>query len=127
MASPLSFPPPEPLKILEGNTPLKWKKFEQKWSNYEIATAVSEKEDAMRVATFLTVIGEEAVDVYNTFNWANEGDNLKIDRVLEKFHAFCNPRKNTIYERYVFFSRNQENGESIHHYVNVLKTMSNTC
>ena len=41
--------------------------------------------------------------------------------------AFCNPRKNTIYERYVFFSRNQENGESIDHYVTVLKTMSNTC
>ena len=127
MASPLGLPPPEPLKILDGNTSLKWKKFKQKWTNYEIATAVSEKEDAKRVATFLTVIGEEAVDVYNTFNWANEGDNLKIDRVLEKFDAFCKPRKNTIYEHYVFFSRNQENGESIDHYVTVLKTMSNTC
>ena len=127
MASPLGLPPPEPLKILDGNTSLKWKKFKQKWTNYEIATGVSEKEEATRVATFLTVIGEEAVDVYNTFNWANEGDNLKIDRVLEKFDAFCNPRKNTIYERYVFFSRNQENGESIDHYVTVLKTMSNTC
>ncbi len=121
MASPLGLPPPEPLKILDGNTSLKWKKFKQKWTNYEIATGVSEKEDATRVATFLTVIGEEAVDVYNTFNWATEGDNLKIARVLEKFDAFCNPRKNTIYERYVFFSRNQENGESIDHYVTVLK------
>ena len=27
----------------------------------------------------------------------------------------------------MFFSRNQENGESIDHYVTVLKTMSNTC
>ena len=97
------------------------------WTNYENATGVSEKEDATRVATFLTVIRKEAVDVYNTFNWANERDNLKIDSVLKKFDAFCNPRKNTIYERYVFFSRNQENGESIAHYVTVLKTMSNTC
>ena len=127
MASPLGLPPPEPLKILDGNTSLKWKKFKQKWTNYEIATGVSEKEDATRVATFLTVIGEEAVDVYNTFNWATEGDILKTARVLEKFDAFCNPRKNTIYERYVFFSRNQENGESIDHYVTVLKTMSDTC
>ena len=85
------------------------------------------KEDAARVATFLTVIGEEVVDVYNTFNWPNEGDNLKIDRILEKFDAFCDPRKNTIYERYVFFSRNQENGESIDHFITVLKTMSNAC
>ncbi len=121
MASPLGLPPPEPLKILDGNTSLKWKTFKQKWTNNEIATGVSE--DATRVATFLTVIGEEAVDVYNTF----KGDNLEIARVLEKFDAFCNPRKNTIYERYVFFSRNQENGESIDHYVTVLKTMSDTC
>ena len=83
------------------------------WTNYEFATGVSEKEDATRVATFLTVIGEEAVDVHNTFIWANEGDNLKKDRVLEKFDAFCNPRKSTMYERYLFFSRNQESGESI--------------
>ncbi len=76
MASPLGLPPPEPLKILDGNTSLKWKKFKRKWTNYEIATGVSEKEDATRVATFLTEIGEEAVDVYNTFNWATEGDNL---------------------------------------------------
>ena len=102
MASPFGLPPPETLKIPDGNTSLKWKKFKQKWTNYEIATGVSEKEDATKVATFLTVIGKEAVDVYNTFNWANEGDSLKIDRVLEKFDAFCNPRKNTIYEHCVF-------------------------
>ena len=39
----------------------------------------------------------------------------------------CNPRKNTIYERYVFFSRNQDSGESIDHYVTVLKTFANSC
>ena len=127
MATSLGLPPPEPLKILEGNTSIKWKKFKQKWTNYEIATGVEEKENPTRVVTFLTVIGEEAVDVYNTFTWATAGDNLKIDKVLEKFDAFCNPRKNTIYERYVFFSRNQENGESIDHYVTILKTLSDTC
>ena len=124
MASPLGLPPPEPLKILDGNTSLKWKKFKQKWTNRLQLEYLRKR---MQLATFLTVIGEEAVDVYNTFNWANEVDNLKIDRVLEKFDAFCNPRKNTIYERYGFFSRNQENGESNDHHVTVLKTMSNTC
>ena len=40
---------------------------------------------------------------------------------------FATPRKNTIYERYVFFSKSQENSESIDHYVTVLKAMSNMC
>ena len=69
MATPLGLPPPEPLKILDGNTSLKWKKFKQKWTNYEIATGVSEKEDATRVATFLTVIGEEAVVLHVVFHY----------------------------------------------------------
>ena len=72
-------------------------------ANYEIATGVSSKEDATRV-TFLTVFGEEAVDVYNTFNWANEGDNLKIDRILEKFDVFCNPER-TQYTNAMCFSQ----------------------
>ena len=46
---------------------------------------------------------------------------------MEKFELFCNPRKNTIYERYVFFSRNPDSGESIDHYVTVLKNLADTC
>lgn len=85
------------------------------------------KTQPTRVATLLTVIGEDAVDVYNTLAWDEEGDELKIEKVLEKFELFCNPRKNTIYERYVFFSRNQDSGESIDHFVTVLKNLADTC
>ena len=108
-------------------TPLKWKRFKQKWSNYEIATGVAAKESSMHVATLLMVIGEESVEVYNTFTWDSEGDALKIGKVLEKLEAFCNPRKNTIYEHYVFFLRKQENEESINHYVTILKNLADTC
>jgi hypothetical protein len=80
MATSLSLPPPDPLKILEGNTSIKWKKNKQKWTNYEIATGVAEKQNRTRVATFLTVNGEEAVDVYNTFPWAIAGDNSLLRR-----------------------------------------------
>ena len=63
-------------------------------------------------ATFLNVIREETVDVYNTLSWAEEEINLKIGKVLERFGAFCNPRKNT--------------SKSNDHYVIVLKSLSNT-
>ena len=99
-AASFGFPPPEPLQLQQGHTAQKWRKFKQKWNNYEIATGVAKKDKSIRVATLLTVIGEEAVNVYNTLTWDEEGDELKI--VLEKFESFCNPRKNTIYERYVF-------------------------
>ena len=98
MAMPLGLPPPEPLKISDGN-------MAQKWDNHEVMTGVMGKEQSTRVATLLTVIGKEAVDVYNTFIWNEEVDHLKMAKVLEKFEIFCNPRKNTIYEHCVVFKK----------------------
>ena len=57
----------------------------------------------------------------------NKATNSKLKNVLEKFESFCNPKKNTIYERYVFFSRNQDNGKSNDHYVTALKNLTSTC
>ena len=55
----------------------------------------------MQVATLLTVIGEEAREVFFTFTgWAADGDDGKIDPVLAKFEEYCQPRKNTPFERY---------------------------
>lgn len=60
----------------------------------------------------LTVIGDEAFDVYNAFSWESDEDKVKMDKVLEQFEKFCEPRKIIICEWYLFFSRGQESGES---------------
>jgi len=104
----VSLPPPEPLQLQQGNTTQKWKKFKQKWSNYEIATGVAKKDEPTHVATLLTVIGKEAVNVYNTFIWDDKGNELKIEKALEKFESFCNPRKNTTYERCLFLQKSRQ-------------------
>ena len=127
MAGRQLFNPPDPLQLSKGNSSQNWKRFKQKWTNYELATGIFRKEDQVRVATFLTVIGDEALDVYNAFTWDSADDNIKIDKVLEQFDNFCEPRKNTIYERYLFFSRGQESGESIDKYATVLRNMADNC
>ena len=85
MAMNQGLPAPEPLELSSGNISANWKKFRQKYTNYEIATGVSEKESSTRVATLLTVIGNDAMDVYNTLVWDVEGDDKKINKVLTKF------------------------------------------
>ena len=50
-----------------------------------------------------------------------------MDKVLEHFDIYCEPRKNTIYERYLFFSRGQDSGESIDKYATVLPDMTDSC
>ena len=89
--------PPQALDLNTGNISANWKKLKQMYLKSQlrntVATGISEKEDATRVATLLTVIGNEALDVYDTFVWATVGDDKKIAKVLEKFDEHCEPRK----------------------------------
>lgn len=71
--------PPDPLQLSSGNVSQNWKRFKQKWSNYELAIGTARKEDPIRVATFLTVIGDEALDVNNAFTWDSDEDKVKMD------------------------------------------------
>ncbi|XP_068681210.1 uncharacterized protein [Montipora foliosa] len=127
MARQFGLPAPEPLDLSGGNTSENWKKFKQKFTNYEIATGINEKESAIRVATLLTVIGNDAYDVFNMITWDAEGDDKRIDKVLQKFEEHCEPKKNVTYERYQFFSRAQKSGETIDEYVTELRKLSETC
>ena len=80
MAMQLGLPPPEPLNLSEGNISANWKNFKQKYTNYEIATGISGKDSGTRVATLLKVIGNDAIDVFNTLSWKDERDEKKIEK-----------------------------------------------
>ena len=71
--------------------------------------------------TLLHVAGSEALEVYNTFQWDEDDDNTKLDKIMEKFERYCNPWKNLTFERHSFFSGNQLEGESIDAYVTDLR------
>ena len=68
MASGFSLPPPAPLEIHDPNVAERWKKFLLAWENYALATGLNKKGEPVQVDTLLTVIGEEAREVYSTFN-----------------------------------------------------------
>ena len=52
------------------------------------ATGIAEKENSIESSTFLHVIGPESLEIYNTFTWATDGDNMKLDNIMEKFKAY---------------------------------------
>ena len=61
------------------------------------------------------------------FSWEDAGDKSKVAKILEKFEAYCVPRRNITWERHVFNTRNQHDGEAIDQYVTDLKTKAQTC
>ena len=117
-------PPPSTLDIDDQQAAEKWKKFKRAWTNYSLATELNKKSEAVQVATLLTVIGEEAREVFSTFTgWAEDGDDSKITPVLVKFEQYCQPLKNISFERYCFNRRVQEPGETYEQY----RTSQKTC
>lgn len=117
---------PEPLS-LHGNLSENWRRWKQRFQLYLTASGTSEKDESVQSATLLHVAGEDALEVYNTFTWDNADDQNKINKIYEKFEAYCNPRKNVTYERHIFNTRNQQPDETIDHYVTDLKLKAKSC
>ena len=123
-----TLPPPPVLEIHDSQAAEKWKKFKRAWNNYSLATELDKKSEAVQVATLLTVIGEEAREVFATFkDWTDAGDESKIAPVLAKFEAYCQPRKNVPFERYRFNRRAQEPGETYDQYRTALRKIADGC
>lgn len=74
------------------------------------------------------MIGEEAREVYSTFNdWNEDGDDKKIKPVLKRLGDYYKPRKNIPFERYRFNRRVQEPGETYDQYRTALRKLAEGC
>jgi RNase H-like domain found in reverse transcriptase/Reverse transcriptase (RNA-dependent DNA polymerase) len=119
---------PIPPKLdVHGNLSANWKRFKRAWENYEIASHLNEQAKATRVATFLTCIGADALDIYDTFVFSDDEDKDDPVAVLRKFEAHCVGATNETFERYVFNQRDQEPGERTEAYVTALRRLAKTC
>ena len=95
-------PPPPPPR----------KRFKLAWTNYSLAKALNEKDEAVQVVTLLTAIGEEACKVFSTFSgWASDGYQAKIGPVLAMFEQYCHPQKHVPFERYRFIPGRMQEAE----------------
>ena len=96
-------------------------------------------EDKKKVAILSTVAGAEAQEMFRTFTYepakAAVGNQPAVpaetaeqfNTVVRKFIEFCVPRKDIIYERYVFHTRVQGEGETIHSFTTDLRLKSQSC
>ena len=119
-------PVPEQLNVNDGNRSRNFDAFEQAWSNYSIASGLEDKESKQVLATLLTVIGRDSLEIHNTFEWGQ--DEVKTaTSVLDKFRKYCKPRKNITYERFMLMTRKQKMNEQIDDFVKDLRILADTC
>ncbi|KAK2549090.1 hypothetical protein P5673_030459 [Acropora cervicornis] len=91
---------------LTGNLAENWRQFKQQFKIYEIASGLARKDGKVRAMTLLHVAGSEALELYNTFQWDEDDDNTKVEKIMEK---------------------NQLEGESIDAYVTDLRNKASRC
>ncbi|KAK3745993.1 hypothetical protein QZH41_005776 [Actinostola sp. cb2023] len=117
--------PPRALSF-EGHVAENWRRWIQQFRLYLNATGRDKKSEEMQCSTLLTVAGEDAVEVYNTFE-LNEAEQKKIELLISKFEQYCTPKKNVTFERHIFNTRNQVDSENIDTYVTELRKLAKSC
>ena len=118
--------PPAAMDFSATNVADTWTKWRSRFENYFIAAELKNKPKAVQVAILLQLAGPDALDIFNTFQFGDGESKENYETVLEKFDGYSKPRKNTVYERYRFWKRDQGD-ESIDQWVLELRSRAKTC
>ena len=112
---------------IEGNLAANWKKFKRTWDNYAVVARLNRFEDEFKTATFLSCIGEDALEIFEGLDFPSEDDRKKLEVVITKFQEFCLGETNETYERFVFNSRQKKENETVDQYITALRRLAKTC
>ena len=122
------FRPPKPLDIhAKSNLGEVFRRWEQAYNIYMRASGLSSKPKPQRLAILLNLAGEDAIEVYNHFQYLPTEDGGDPDVVMEKFKQFCIPKTNEVYERHRFWSVDIAQFDGIDLAVSELRTRAKSC
>ena len=130
---------------LDGNLAENWRKWRQNFENYLVAinlVAQPLQENGQwpaanaaiwlrQIAILRHCIGEDSVEILDQLDFdavADPPEDVnRMPDVLTKLDNYFNPRRNLVYEWYVFMFMNQSDCEPIDMFVKRLKTQANKC
>ena len=126
--SPHGIPPPEKLKVTDDSAlSQNYRRFIRGWNNYEVATNLKAESSEFRCAIFMTMIGSDAVELFESFKFAEDESEEDIVTVIKKFEDYCVESTHEAFESFRFHSRDQEQNESIDAFVAELRKLAKGC
>ena len=120
-----NFPVRTPMKC-KGDKVANWEFFRQQWEDYEIATGLDKRDQKVRLATLRSVMGKDCLQVFNNLELSVE-QKSSVKACLDALEAYFKPKRNVVYERYVFNFSSQQQEESTDEYVNRLRKYAASC
>ena len=117
--------PPKPFD--PGTQPSQnWERWRERYVHYELAVDMDEKPVLKQIAHLLHNIGETGLAVYQVLKPDLPAEKTTTD-ILDAISKHYTPYKNTTYIRYLFFSENQGENQTIDDYVLSLRTKVQNC
>ena len=118
------FSPPEPFDFSQPTT---WPAWKQRWTRYSMISKLDKDEKDMQVSTLVYCMGNQAEEIFASFKWEADDDKKDPDKVIAQFDKYFVPRRNVIFERAKFGSREQYTDEPIETYVRALYQLAEHC
>ena len=75
----------------------------------------------------MTCIGRKSSKIYETFNFDDPGDEMKLEPVLERFSEYCSPWNNITILCQKFSTYEQHEEQNSHDFVTELKKLQTAC
>ena len=116
-------PPPQPMNI-RGNVAENWTFFDKSWKYYKKATKLDKEPAGVISATLYAVMGRETFEIAQNLPMTDREDEEVILKALKDHFE---PKRNTIFERYLFNTATQNEGEKIDSYLARLRKLAATC
>lgn len=83
-------------RVLSGNLATKWKRFI--WNYSKVSWLEKEPDSTYKTFVFLSIIGEEAYNIYEGLKFSNEEGKEKLEVVMMKFTEFFVGETLEVYE-----------------------------
>ena len=122
---PSNFPIPAPM-VCNGNLVANWEFFRQQWEDYEVATGLDKQTSKIRLASLRSVMGKDCLQTFLNLDISVE-DRNNVEVCMTALENYFKPQRNVVYERYVFNSCEQNQGESVDSYVTRLRKFASSC
>lgn len=111
---------------MDGNLSENWRRFKRNFDIFMAAGNLNAQNNVIKINTFLNAVGEEAVEIFDSFD-LTDVQRADYDAVVKSFADFCAPKKNTVYERFVFSQRQQKSGEPFDNFLIEIRRLVRTC
>ena len=111
---------------MKGDVYNNWTFFRAQWENYEVATGIDKKNNKIRLATLLSVMGKECHQLQRHLHMPT-ADRDDSKKVLDALQTHFEPTRNVIYERFVFNDCKQSQCETVDQFIAKLRKLADTC